>query len=126
LKLITVSGSGYKRGFQHGQQLKKEIAELMLLWKQDIQNNMHMPADSFINKFLTNTDFIPAMKKYTPDILEEVRGIAAGAGQPLNDIYAFQLADEYWVYEDKLSNDSNYHHCSGMGIPAMNGKQAYV
>lgn len=126
LKLITVSGSGYERGYQHGQQLKKEIGELMLLWKNDLQSSTKMPADSFLHQFLTSTNFIPAVEKFTPDILEEVRGIAEGAGQTFNDIFAFQLTDEYWVYEDKLSNDTINHHCSGIGIPALNGNPAYV
>lgn len=126
LKLITVSGNGYERGIQHGQQMKKEIAELMVLWKNDLQRNMQIPADSFIHQFLRNTNFTPTIKKYTPDILEEVRGIAEGSGQSFDDIFAFQLVDEYWVYQDKISNDPNHHHCSGIGVPAMNGRPAYV
>lgn len=126
LKIISVSGSGYERGVQHGQQMKKEIAELMVLWKKDLEENLYMPADTFIHHFLAATDFIPAIKKYTPDILEEVRGIATGAGQPFTDMLAFQLVDEYWVYADQLSNDSTHHHCSDIGVPAMNGRPAYV
>jgi isopenicillin-N N-acyltransferase like protein len=126
LKLITVSGNGYERGYQHGQQLKKEIGELIALWKNDLEKGMHMPADSFLSQFLASTDFVPVIKKYTPDILEEVRGIATGSGQPYNDIFAFQLVDEYWVYQDKLSNNELHHHCSGIGVPAMQGKPAYV
>src|SRR5258705_1580437 len=98
LKVINVSGNGYERGYQQGQQLKKEIAESIVLWKSDLLSNAHMPADSFIHQFLTHTNFTPAIKKYTPDILEEVRGIANGAEQPFDDILAFQLVDEYWVY----------------------------
>jgi hypothetical protein len=115
LKLITVSGNGYQRGFQQGQQLKKEIAELMVLWKKNLQSKVNMPANTFIHQFLANTD-----------ILKEVKGMADGAGQPFDDMYAFQLVDEYWVYQDKLSNDSAYNHCSGIGVPPMNGRPAYV
>jgi len=126
LKTITVSGNGYERGYQHGQKMKKEISELMVLWKKDLEQNVHMSADTFIHNFLAATDFIPAIKKYTPDILQEVRGIAKGANQPFNDMVAFQLVDEYWVYADKLGNDTIHHHCSAMGVPAMNGQPAYV
>ncbi len=126
LKTINLSGNGYERGFQHGQQLKQEIAELMVLWKKSLEKNMNYPADSFIQNFLSATNFIPAIKKYTPDIYDEVRGIANGSGQPFGDIFAFQLPDEYWVYQNRISNDTTYHHCSAMGIPAMNGRPAYV
>ena len=126
LKTITVSGNGYERGYQHGHQMKKEIAELMLLWKKDLEQNIHMPADTFIHNFLAATNFIPSIKKYTPDILDEVRGIAKGADQSFNDMLAFQLVDEYWVYADKMSNDTIHHHCSDIGVPAKNGRPAYV
>jgi isopenicillin-N N-acyltransferase-like protein len=126
LKLVELSGNGYQRGLKHGEQLKKEIAGLMVLWKTDLEKNMHIPADTFIHRFLSNTNFTPAIKKYTPDVLEEVRGIAAGSGQTYDDIFAFQLTDEYWVYEDKMMNDPEHHHCSGIGVPAMHGNPAYV
>jgi hypothetical protein len=126
LKIITVSGNGYDRGYQHGQQMKKEIGELMVLWKKDLEENCHIPADTFIHNFLAVTDFIPAIKKYTPDVLDEVRGIAKGADQPFNDMLAFQLVDEYWVYADKLNSNTIHHHCSDIGVPAMNGRPAYV
>ncbi|MEO5581268.1 MAG: C45 family peptidase, partial [Saprospiraceae bacterium] len=58
--------------------------------------------------------------------LEEVRGIAVGSGQDFKDVFAFQLVDEYWVYQDKLRNDGLYHHCSSIGVPAMNSRPAYV
>lgn len=126
LKTITVSGNGYERGYQHGQHMKKEIGELMVLWKKDLEQNIHMPADTFIQNFLAATDFIPSIKKYTPDVLEEVRGIAKGADQSFKDMLAFQLVDEYWVYADKISKDTIHHHCSDIGVPAMNGRPAYV
>ncbi|MFZ4543276.1 MAG: hypothetical protein ACOYOA_04445 [Saprospiraceae bacterium] len=93
LKVVTLSGNGYERGYQHGQQMKKEIAELMVLWKNDLEAGMHMPADTFIRHFLAATDFIPAIKKYTPDVLDEVRGMAKGAEQSFDDMLAFQLVD---------------------------------
>ncbi|HUS01870.1 MAG TPA: hypothetical protein VMY77_09095 [Chitinophagaceae bacterium] len=64
LKIITLSGNGYKRGFQHGRHMKKEIGELMVLWKKDIEQNVHIPADTFISNFLRATDFIPSIKKF--------------------------------------------------------------
>ena len=33
LKELTLSGSGYELGLQHGQQLKKEVSEIVQKWK---------------------------------------------------------------------------------------------
>lgn len=126
LKMITLSGDGYQRGLQHGQQLKKEIAAVIGLWKKDIEESTNMPADSFIAQFLSATNFTPLIKKYAPDVLEEVKGIADGSGQRFNDVFASQLGDELWVYEDRYKRDSTHYHCSGIGVPATKGKPAYV
>ena len=126
VKTITLTGTGFQRGLQYGSQLKNEIAGLMVLWKKDLENNIHIPADTFIKNFLRATNFIPAIEKYTPDIYEEVKGIAEGSGQSLNDIFAFQLPDEYWVFEDQLAKDTIHHHCSAIGIPGRKGRAAYV
>ena len=52
LKLIELSGNGYQRGLKQGEQLKKEIAGLMVLWKTDLEKNMHIPADTV---FISNS-----------------------------------------------------------------------
>ena len=35
---------------------------------------------------------------------------------------AFNLLDEFWVYQDDLKN----HHCSAIGVPARNGQPGYI
>ncbi len=134
LKVISVEGNAYEKGFQHGQQLKKEIAELLPLWKADLlkKNNQSTvsinisAADTLISNFIAFTNFIPAIKKYTPELLKEVEGIAVGSGQSFNDMYAYQLIDELWVYIDKKTKDTSMHHCSSLGVPSMNGRLSYI
>jgi hypothetical protein len=72
-----------------------------------------MPADEFIKMFLDSTDYIPAIQKWTPDLLEEIKGISAGSGIDFNTIFAFQLIDEIWT-NARLINIP--HHCTSVGI----------
>ena len=51
-----------------------------MLWKADLAERYRMDAGAFVKKFLQRTDFTTAMQKWTPDLLEEVNGIAKGAG----------------------------------------------
>ena len=44
------------------------------------------------------TDYVSAISRRTPDLLEEVRGIAAGAGVDPDLLFALQLLDEEWAY----------------------------
>jgi isopenicillin-N N-acyltransferase like protein len=32
------------------------------------------------------------------------------------------LLDEFWVYINNIEN----HHCSGMGVPSINGSASYI
>ncbi len=122
LKEISLSGSGFELGMQHGQQLKTEIANIVAAWKENTSRALGKDADIVLKDFFEYADFTDAIKKWTPDLYEEVTGIAEGSGQKFNDIFVLNLLDEFWVYINNLSN----HHCSGLGVPARNGNPAYI
>jgi isopenicillin-N N-acyltransferase like protein len=122
LREITLSGTGYELGLQHGKLLKKEIGEIVGKWKKNTSDMMGRDANIVLTEFFQYAQFTAAIKKWTPDLYEEVRGIAEGSGQQLNEILVFNLLDEFWVYQDNLSN----HHCSGIGVPARNGNSSYI
>jgi hypothetical protein len=123
--VIELSGNGYQRGLQHGNALKNEIGEVFKKWKENIQLSINLNVDSVISMFYRATNFEPAIKKWTPELFDELRGISKSTGQSFKDVYCFQLVDEFWVYLDKLQNPG-YHHCSGIGIAATNSHPAYI
>jgi isopenicillin-N N-acyltransferase like protein len=122
IREITLTGTGYELGLQHGKLLKKEIGEIVGKWKKNTSDMMGRDASLVLAEFFQYAQFTAAIKKWTPDLYEEVRGIAEGSGQQLNDIMVFNLLDEFWVYQDNLSN----HHCSGIGVPSRNGNSGYI
>ena len=97
LPILHLNGTPYENGFQHGKIMRSRIIDLVELWKKDIEKNYQISADIFINTFLDSTDYIPAIKKWTPDLLEEIKGISDGSGIDFNTIFAFQLIDEIWT-----------------------------
>jgi isopenicillin-N N-acyltransferase like protein len=122
LREITLTGTGYELGLQHGKLLKKEIGEIVGKWKKNTSDMMGRDANIVLADFFQYAQFTAAIKKWTPELYDEVSGIADGSGQALNDIMVFNLLDEFWVYQDNLSS----HHCSGIGVPSRNGKNAYI
>ncbi|WP_396590153.1 C45 family autoproteolytic acyltransferase/hydolase [Allomuricauda sp. R78024] len=122
LKMVTFSGSGYDLGLQHGKQLKDGIAAIISKWKTNTTRQLGKEADSILKEFLEYANFTESIKKWTPDLYEEVKGIAEGSGQKFNDIFVLNLLDEFWVYVNNVHN----HHCSGIGVPAMNGNPGYL
>lgn len=75
-------------------------------------------------KFLAETDYLPSIRRWVPDLLDEVRGIAAGAGQNFEEMLLFQLMDEYWFHGpavlQKDASDSKHvtgpAHCTTVAI----------
>ena len=55
LKVLVLEGTPYERGLQHASALKKEIHELVKLWKADLQKTYKTGADVFIKIFLPST-----------------------------------------------------------------------
>ena len=123
--VIDLYGNGYQRGLAHGRLLKKQIAEVYKKWKDNIAYNTKQDPDSVICQFYRSTHFIPAIKRWTPDLYDEIKGIAKSSGQSFMDVLCFQLVDEFWVYLDRLEH-SQKHHCSGIGISAAGSHHAYI
>ncbi len=113
LPILHLNGTPYENGFQHGKIMKNRISELVGLWKKDLEVKYQISADKFITTFLDSTDYIPAIKKWTPDLLEEIKGISDGSGIDFNTIFAFQLIDEIWTNARLIYIP---HHCTSVGI----------
>lgn len=113
LPILHLNGTAYENGLLHGKLLQKEINELVGLWKQDLEEKYQIPADTFINIFLDSTNYIPSIKKWTPELLEELKGISKGSGVNFHTLFAFQLIDEIWT-NARLINIP--HHCTSIGI----------
>lgn len=96
IRVLDLHGSPYERGLAHGKALKSEIQEMIRDFKRDLKQSYDVDAATFIQQFLAETDFQPAIEKSTPGLLDEVRGIGDGAEVPFDEIYTYQLLDEIW------------------------------
>jgi isopenicillin-N N-acyltransferase like protein len=122
LRQVSFSGSGYELGLQHGQFFKKEIGEIVQKWKESTTSQLERDSDEVLEAFFAYVNFEGSIKKWTPDLYEEVRGIAEGSEQPFDQIMVLNLLDEFWVYLNSLEN----HHCSNIGVPSVNGGLSYI
>ena len=122
IREIKLEGSGYELGLQHGKLLKLEIKDIVGKMKKNTAEILKKDAEQVLKEFFVYAQFTDDIKKYTPELYEEVRGMADGSGQAFNDIMALNLLDEFWVYINNIQN----HHCSGMGVPSINGSTSYI
>jgi isopenicillin-N N-acyltransferase-like protein len=102
LQYLTLTGSPRERGRIHGETLRAEIREVMDRWEDALQSASKLRVAEFLDRLCEETNFVPAIERWTPGLLEEVRGIADGANMSFRDVYAYQLVDEHWIFIRQL------------------------
>ena len=107
---LVLEGSPYECGHRHGKALKEQIHSLVQLWKADIKKRYSDP-ELFIKRFVEETGYRRAIEKRVPGLIEEIKGIADGAGLDFNTAFAFQFGDETWVRGDLVRE-----HCTSLGF----------
>ncbi len=122
LRIVDLEGTPYQMGKVHGQTLKMEIRELVKRWKEDLAKTYRATPEVFIQNLLKKTDFKPAIARWTPGLLDEVRGVADGAEVDFDTMYAYQLIDEIWAMNDDLGLSK----CTSIAAGKRNGSPAYV
>jgi isopenicillin-N N-acyltransferase-like protein len=122
LRIVDLEGTPYQMGKVHGRTLKTEIRELLKRWKEDLEKTYRVTSDVFIKNLLKKTDFQPAIERWTPGLLDEVRGIADGAGVDFDTMYVYQLIDEIWA----MDADLGLSKCTSIAAGKRNGNPVYV
>src|SRR5918995_1242036 len=120
LPVVTCTGSPAERGEQHGEALRGMITEGLARWAESIGSTHGVAPDTYIAGFVEGTDFLPAIQRWTPGLLDEIEGIARGAAQPWQWIYAYNLLDEEWTWarDQKAGTGPG---CTVAGFASENG-----
>ncbi len=114
LRVLVLQGTPYERGLTHGRALKDDIHRHVRLWEDDVVRRYGLTAKDFVRRFREATDFESAIRRWTPDLLDEIRGIADGSGLDFETAFVFQFMDEQWVQGPSLARE----HCSCIGFAA--------
>ena len=124
IEVVTLTGSPLERGRIHGETLKGKITEFIKIWKNELAKAYKLDPEKYIEEFVEKTRFTEAINKWTPDLLEEVRGISEGSGIDYKTIFAFQLPDEEWWFGRNKALGISLplpEHCSALGVYGQKG-----
>lgn len=97
-EIVECRGDGRARGRAHGEALRERICGLLERWDTDVAARLGRPPQTLVSGLVETTGFVAAIKRHTPDLLEEVRGIAEGAGVAFDRVLALNLMDEEWWF----------------------------
>jgi hypothetical protein len=110
--VVSVSGAPRQRGQAYGETLRDAIRGRDAAWRNHIGALSGVAPATFIAAHLDSSDYLTAARRWTPDLLDEVTGIAEGSNLPFADIFAAQLMDEEWLFHQAFRGRA---HCSSLG-----------
>lgn len=114
-RLLVLDGSPRERGLVHGETLKSMVSEVIERWKYRLRVDHGIKPERLIDKFVEETDFVAAVRKWSPHLLNEVEGIGEGADVDFNTIFTLQCMDEQWWWFPKFIHKLEAGGCSALG-----------
>lgn len=113
LHFASIAGAPRDRGRQYGETLRAAIIARDAEWKAHIGRHSPMSPDAFIARHLQSTGYLETARRWTPDLVQEIEGLAEATGLSFEHLFAAQLMDEEWLFWETLDKP---HHCSSLGL----------
>lgn len=112
--LIEISGSSTERGIQYGEQARHQILFSIDLYSKSLRD-LGISNDEI---FDLAKGFLPSIKDWAPDLIEEMTGIAKGASVKLEEVILINARTEILQLAEKKSNFEDTHSdgCTGAFI----------
>jgi isopenicillin-N N-acyltransferase-like protein len=130
LPVLPLAGNALERGRAQGEALRPLIQTHVARWLDWLGRNSGEPPRAYVEALVTQTNFRPSIERWTPGLLEEVRGIAEGAGMDEALIFGLQLPDEEWWFrlDRRLAAGAQPgpvgEACSSVGVRPTDGHAA--
>jgi isopenicillin-N N-acyltransferase-like protein len=100
LQIIEIAGAPYERGRKHGQQASESIRQNVKTYWQLVEHHSGKSPETISRE---TQAFGPILEAHAPSLLEEMRGIADGAGCDLLDILLVNARSELMVQPDECT-----------------------
>jgi len=102
--------------------MKKEIKSILEKWTTKTEDMLKMDLEDIKDRFLNNTKYMDAILKWNPDLVHEIRGIAAGAEIDFDTMYLFQIGEELESHSGLI----NPYKCTTLGVNPTDRSPCYV
>lgn len=127
LRIVKAQGAPFERGAAVGAALSDQIAAHLDAWIGWLGKVAGEAGDGYVRAMLRGTSFEAAIQQHTPDLIEEVRGIAHGAGADPDLLYGLQLMDEEWAWRrHQRAAGRTPDKCSSFAIVGSRGGPTWI
>ncbi|GEM_PF-4674831 len=114
--IIEQTDEPYRNGYAHGSQLKMEVSLQINQWEKGITSELNITRDSMLAIIYEHSGFLNSIKANTPDLLQEIYGIADGAQLDRDLVLAYNLGEEIYNF-----CTANFERCSNIAY-SKNGE----
>lgn len=122
IDIVDLEGTGFARGEVYGNTRRSQIERFLNDWLQSLGAAGVGNPPGYLSQMLEATSYSNAIDEHSPELLEEVRGIAAGAEVPFELVLASQLMDEEWAFRVQfLQTLEAPPKCSSVAIHPRDG-----
>jgi hypothetical protein len=127
LRIVEAGGAPFTRGATVGAALAEPIRAHLEAWLAWLTRVLGQPAEAYVRGMVRATSFEPAIERHAADLLDELRGIAAGAAADFELLYALQLMDEEWAYRRREGFTRRApDKCSSFAIVGEGGRPTWI
>ncbi|WP_158566668.1 C45 family autoproteolytic acyltransferase/hydolase [Actinomadura craniellae] len=120
MKIVRVAGTPFARGLAHGEQAREEIHEAIRVYRRWFETFARLSWEAARDAARAHR---PWLENRDPAALEEMRGIAAGAGVPTTEIVALNFRTEI-AYA--AAGDLALTECTVLGVDASASGDGHV
>lgn len=125
LPIVRLPGGPRERGLAHGEHFRNEIAVMLELWGDSLERGYGVDRLRYVDLFFDNTRYAATLARLAPAVLEEVHGIADGAGADYRRLLALQHVNEEFEFGPRFATIAPVEPgeaCSTVVAPAVDGR----
>jgi isopenicillin-N N-acyltransferase-like protein len=122
MRIVDLAGSPGEIGLGHGVALAPEIDAHLHRWKSQLVDGGVDDVEEWVAELVRDSWYVSTAFAEAPHLVEEVDGIAEGAGISLLDAWFLQLMDESWRAPDGAPGSTTFG-CTTFGV--VNGLQSW-
>lgn len=123
LRLIEVSGSHYEMGYQLGREAKEEVRSMIEDYKKIFRQYSGLDWKESIE---VSKKYLEFSENYVPELVDELRGIAEGAGASFEDVFALNCGEELMYDTPKMAKGKNSQAMKCTSIVVSNGDKVLM
>ncbi len=99
MTVIDCEGEARSVGRAHGEGARSLVRAGLARWEDAVVRPSKRGIERYVTEILSGSGFLAGTQAAAPRLIEEIRGIAEGAGVSFETLFAYNLMDEQWWFD---------------------------